>query len=41
MQDDDGDNDLGMDVVDDRMEKQIEKLINEDLTKIKKGSFQY
>lgn len=34
-----GDNDLGHDVVDDRMEKQIEKLINEDLTKIKKGSF--
>ena len=39
--DDENDEDLGADVVDPRVQKQIERMINEDLKKVKKGSKQY
>lgn len=39
--DDLDDQDMETDVVDKRIEKQIERMINEDLFKIKKGSLQY
>lgn len=35
------DEDLGADAVDHRVQKQIERMINEDLKKVKKGSKQY
>ena len=35
------DDDLGANVVDARIQKQIERMINEDLKKIKKGSSAY
>ena len=35
------DEDMNADVVDKRVEKQIERTINEDLFKIKKGSYHY